>query len=35
MQAATDTASEQMKRFFLGDLGKKIGKSAAGKTAAK
>ncbi|MDP3046664.1 MAG: prephenate dehydrogenase/arogenate dehydrogenase family protein [Chloroflexota bacterium] len=35
MKAATDTASDQMKRFFLGDLGKKIGKGAAGKTAAK
>lgn len=35
MKAATDTASEQMKRFFLGDLSKKIGKGAAGKTTAK
>jgi prephenate dehydrogenase len=35
MEAATDSASGQMKRFFLGDLGKKLGKGAAGKTVAK
>jgi prephenate dehydrogenase len=35
MKAATDTASDQMKRFFLGDLSKKIGKNTAGKPAAK
>ena len=35
MTAATDTAGEQMKRFFLGDFGRKIGKGAGGKPPAK
>jgi prephenate dehydrogenase len=35
MKAAAGTAGDQMKRLFLGNLGTKIGKAPAGKTAAK
>jgi hypothetical protein len=34
MKAATDTAGDQMKHFFLGDLGTKLGRGPAGKPPA-